>query len=119
MCAFESRYWHAFLNAKIKLERSPRLIACHKGNILKLALVICDLSQSQRLDSTLYKLGQWSVEYRVSLLAYMLSGITAHTTESSVSPSNSLPMMQSRSAFESDTHTVLFKQLTGIGSPGV
>ena len=39
-------YWHAFLNAEVKLERSPRLVTCHKRYILKLALIICDLPKS-------------------------------------------------------------------------
>lgn len=37
---------NVFLNAKVKLERAPRLIARHERNILKLALIICDMFSS-------------------------------------------------------------------------
>ena len=45
-CTLNIRHWRAFLNAKVKLEWSPRLVTCHEWNILKLALVICDLPKS-------------------------------------------------------------------------
>lgn len=45
-CTLKIRQEHAFLDAKVELERSPRLIACHERNILQLALIICDLPKS-------------------------------------------------------------------------
>lgn len=45
-CTLEIRRWRAFLNAKVKLERSPRLVTCHEWNVLELALIICDLPKS-------------------------------------------------------------------------
>lgn len=45
-CILHTRRWRAFLNAKVKLERSPRLVTCHEWNILKLTLVICNLPKS-------------------------------------------------------------------------
>ena len=45
-CTIEVRHWYAFFNAKVKLERSPRLVACHERYILKLTLIICDLPKS-------------------------------------------------------------------------
>lgn len=33
-------------NAKVKLERSPCLVACHERNILELTLIICDMFSS-------------------------------------------------------------------------
>ena len=46
VCTLDTGRGHAFLNAKVKLEGSPRLVACHERDILQPALIICDLPES-------------------------------------------------------------------------
>lgn len=41
-----SKSEHTFLNTKIKLQRSSRLVTYHERNVLKLALIIRDLAKS-------------------------------------------------------------------------